>query len=350
MASYLKRGKRWQALVRVARHPPQFKTFTLKRDAVAWATATETKLRNSVATTSAQGQQALHTPFHALLRRYKAEILPRKAPLTQQQQGFVINSLIFQDASGRYRYPLVALLTTELTREAVGSFIEQRLHVDKVKPQTLRNDIGILGHCFTVATKEWGLPAQANPFYLPVLPKKQATAPPQRITRELESLILETAKSCPYAAVFHPLIVVALHTGLRGIELLRLEWHDVDTTAQAIALPTQKTKNGKPRVVPLDSAALSALSSLARLSSYVFPMSRRQLTYAWSKLRQQAEIDTHFHWLRHEFISRCRDADIPSYYIMKLSGHSSEKMLNVYSHADDKLLRSYMDKLENRTA
>lgn len=357
MATYRRRPKkgprgRWQATVRVARHESEYRTFDTKKEAKDWAIAREAELRNSAVQGTEQGRQALRAPFYALLNRYKDEILPEMRPLTQRVEGYRIKRLTRRSESGRLQYPIVGLLTSEITPSEVKKFIRQRLDDEHVKESTLKLDIARLGHCYTVAIRDWGMPAQTNPFYQPRIkrrrtdetpeePKSDQERKPARISPAQERKILKAAKEGPHAEIFHPLVVAALHTGIRGIELLRLSWDELDFKAELIRLPGHKTKNGKPRVVPITPVVEKALKALPRDSDRVFSLTRNQISYAWQELKGKTGIETWFHDLRHEFISRARDAGIPNYLVQQIAGHGSMAMTDRYSHQDEELLREF---------
>ena len=101
-----------------------------------------------------------------------------------------------------------------------------------------------------------------------------------------------------------PLILIAIETGLRQVELVKLMWSDIDLDSRL--LKVRDTKNGEDRVVPMSNKALSILKSLPRLGAKVFNASHSSLQNAWKRLiKRSGLIDLHFHDLRHEAISRC---------------------------------------------
>jgi integrase len=82
-------------------------------------------------------------------------------------------------------------------------------------------------------------------------------------------------KACAESAwpALHTLVLVAITTGARKGELIRLEWADIDLkTGRALV---SETKNDEPRTLPLAGKALEALRALklndSARSEYVFP-------------------------------------------------------------------------------
>lgn len=68
-------------------------------------------------------------------------------------------------------------------------------------------------------------------------------------------------------------IALAPHTGLRGGELLGLEWRRVDLKAAVLYLEGRGVKSGKRRSVSLNSIAREALLSRARFRAQHRPVS-----------------------------------------------------------------------------
>ena len=57
-----------------------------------------------------------------------------------------------------------------------------------------------------------------------------------------------------------PLVELAVETGMRQGELLRLQWSDIDWVSRTLAIP--ETKNGESRTVPLTASAQRFLEQL----------------------------------------------------------------------------------------
>jgi integrase len=139
---------------------------------------------------------------------------------------------------------------------------------------------------------------------------------------------------------FLPHVQIALHTGMRMSEQYGLKWKQVDLEMKQIHL--HKTKNGHPRVVRLNSVAVSALQSLhspkTKLSDYVFPSVRTgealQGSRGWfpTALEKAGIEDFTWHCLRHTFASRLAMASVDLRTIAELLGHRTLQMVMRYSH------------------
>jgi len=114
-----------------------------------------------------------------------------------------------------------------------------------------------------------------------------------------------------------PLITIAIHTGMRRGELLKLTWNAVDFVSGTIHV--REAKSGEGRRIPMSATAHRTLSALrqarrkrlsARVvnrneaSGYVFTAPEggfmANLARAWYPALERAEVaDLHFHDLRH---------------------------------------------------
>jgi len=102
-----------------------------------------------------------------------------------------------------------------------------------------------------------------------------------------------------------PLLVTALHTGLRKGELLALTWKDIDFAANILRV--ERSKNGEKRALPLSRTVQSVLKGIKvrSMTGRVFPISVRSLRVAFEAALEKAEIENfHFHDLRHSFATR----------------------------------------------
>lgn len=145
-----------------------------------------------------------------------------------------------------------------------------------------------------------------------------------------------------------PLLLLALETGMRRSELLRLEWRDISIPQKTAHL--RETKNNKTRTVPLSRHARRALDDLMQLAKnrremleepprldlmLVIPVSANAVKKAWQRCRQRAELpDLRFHDLRHEATSRLFEKGFNIMEVASITGHEDLKMLKRYTHMD----------------
>ena len=146
-------------------------------------------------------------------------------------------------------------------------------------------------------------------------------------------------------------ITLALITAARAGELLGLRWEHVTEDA----LLFLETKNGKPRRIPLAPSARTVLASLPRVPGrpYVFTNAgtgdRYTVNGALHVFRRAVERagirtgDVTLHTLRHTAISRMIAKGHNDHVVMAISGHSSTRMLERYTHPTDELKLEAVD-------
>src|SRR2546428_5639285 len=109
---------------------------------------------------------------------------------------------------------------------------------------------------------------------------------------------------------FRPLVAVAMLTGMRRSELLRLRRSDVDVDTGSVCV--RRDKAGDGRWVVLSAEALEMLRGIRRnrvLSSLVFTTSEGQslqnnFKRYWNQARAKAKLEAfRFHDFRHTFAS-----------------------------------------------
>jgi integrase len=138
-------------------------------------------------------------------------------------------------------------------------------------------------------------------------------------------------------------IRLALHTGMRRGELLKLTWRDVDF--DGAVLHVRDPKNSRDRALPINAEARTVLLQLqpSRAEDRVFAFV--EMKRAWNSDCRIAEIeDLHFHDLRHTFVTRLADA----FTIAALLGHTTIQMASRYTHATDQDKVQAVQNLANR--
>jgi integrase len=130
-------------------------------------------------------------------------------------------------------------------------------------------------------------------------------------------------------------VVVALRTGARRAELLRLRWADLDMKRRTLTF--RETKNGRDRTVPMTETLRDLLQRLRRPldpSAYVLPRYEPMaLTRAFTRLAKRVGLDgLTFHDLRHDAASTLTMAGVPQRTVMELLGHRDPRMTVRYQH------------------
>ncbi len=135
-----------------------------------------------------------------------------------------------------------------------------------------------------------------------------------------------------------PIVLLALNTGLRHNEILRLRWSDV--LPDSLIVRDEKAASRHRREIPLNDEAQEILENWESSSEWVFPGrgGSRLTTFkkAWAAIRKDAGLmDVRFRDLRRTFGTRLlqRGSDIET--VRALLGHSDIRTTARYFRATD---------------
>lgn len=205
---------------------------------------------------------------------------------------------------------------------------------------TVRLELAIISHLYTVAAKDWGHEDLKNPIQMMRMP-----SPVRGRERRLHPM--EEAGLLAAAEGVHkrlkPLILLALETSMRRGELVALQWSDVNLKRRIALL--RDTKNGDARTVPLSTRAVAVLEDLPRTATRVFPVCGNWVSRRFHAACTQAGIhDLRFHDLRHEATSRLFELGrFTTVEISRITGHKTVAMLSRYTHLNAASLAEKLD-------
>lgn len=342
----------WKAVIRKTGWPTSSKTFRTKRDAEDWARRTEDEMVRGI---YIQRAPAERMTVEAALNRYLKEVTPTKRASTQTGEHKKAQVLIRHLG----KYSLAAL-----NAEIVAQFRDVRLTGDadesgRVIPRsnnTVRLELALLSHLFTVAIKEWGIGLLSNPVANIRRPAPGAGRN-RRLTKH-EQVRLLAAVDKYSNPMFGWIVRIAIETGMRLSEISTLRTHQVEIDRRLVRLDL--TKNSSPRTVPLTIEAArvmkEALENPLRLAEtdLIFfgepgkDGKRRPYLFdkAWVDAKRVAGLeDFRFHDLRHEAVSRFVEAGLSDQEVSAISGHKSMQLLKRYTHLRAEDLVGKLDKL-----
>lgn len=136
---------------------------------------------------------------------------------------------------------------------------------------------------------------------------------------------------------------------MRKSEILNLQWFDVQ--AERRLLHVRKTKNDRPRLVPINDTLVALLASLPKTSGYVMPSPRTggriyDFKRPFALARQKAKLnDFRFPDTRHPAASRIAEAGADAFALKEILGHSDIRMTPRYTHTTDDAKRRAVDSL-----
>ena len=200
-----------------------------------------------------------------------------------------------------------------------------------VSNATVNRELNSISKMFSIAVEnEW---LDENPCFkvkkLRVENKQERFLTEEEEARLLDACILDKA-------YLRPIIICALHTGMRKGEILNLRWSCVNFTHRYIDV--LKTKSGKARKIPLSNTLYQELDSVPKLTEFLFtnPATKKpyyDLKKPFQRLCDKAEItDLRFHDLRHTAATRMVKAGIDLIVVQELLGHHDIKTTMRYSH------------------
>lgn len=199
---------------------------------------------------------------------------------------------------------------------------------------TTNRYLALLGKMMNLAI-DWGLLTQNPVSRLKFFSEKANFRETILSLREEDDLL----KKCPPRLLL--IVQVALNTGMRRGEILGLRWCQLDLSARTIRL--DKTKSGKPRIVPINGYLFDILmrqKEKSGSSEFVFPNPStskpfRDVKRAFNKASTDAGIEgLRFHDLRHTFASRLVAAGVDLITVKDLLGHHSVKVTERYTHSN----------------
>ncbi len=238
--------------------------------------------------------------------------------------------------------------------ERVGGYGHYR-KAESAQMATILKELGLLRRMFNVARKQWKWKI-GNPVSDIELPKVRNER--VRYLSEAEhKRLFEALEKCEQKWL-KPLVIIAMHTGLRLTNLCELKWSEVNLFSNMITIEAEAMKNDDYLGMPLTGRAVQVLKELHKtpcISGHVFhdngvKLYDRKLQRAFSDALMKAKIENfHFHDLRHTFASYLRQKGVDLHSISKLLGHKDLRMTKRYAHLNVDSLRRAVSVLERES-
>lgn len=331
MATIRKHGHNWQAIIRLKDgYPPSYKCFPTKQEAKDWASREEARRRQEIYFPE---QVAKKHSLTIAIDKYIELILPSKP---KSARDILRHLNWWKEKLGNHA---LARLTPEVVAHHRKELMEGATSKGTQRSYaTVNRYMAALSVVLTYAVKECGW-ISANPL-LRISKLKESRGRERVLSKaECDRLLASCAKS--RNALLLPIVILAITTGMRQGEILNLTWGDVDLDQGIISL--KETKNGRPRSVPIVSAALKHIRrlSLNRKSHipFVFPSKKRfgriTIRRAWEEAVTRCSIENlHFHDLRHTFCTYAAKAGASNLQLRAAMGHQTSQMTDRYTHLD----------------
>lgn len=325
MGSVRCRGNRWHAQVRLSGFRSFTKSFDSKESALLWCRKKESHL---LANSHNQQDSEYPSLFSELCSEYAAD-------RSSKHKGVVAEKARIKTLSNS---PLGRVKVIYVTPNQVFEYFEARRN--KIQSGSLRKEYFLLKQIFKFGKAIYGICPLHDPLSLVETPPDSAHRD-RRLTVD-ERGILTNALKNHRNKVFADCTLLALETGMRRSEILRICRNDFDQESRVLTIPN--TKNGDTRRIPITKDASIIINRNLKSSSEenLFSISATCIQQAWKRLMTKLGInDLRFHDLRHEAISSFFEKGLSIAEVRLISGHRDIRQLFRYTHlrAEDILMK-----------
>lgn len=329
----------YRAQVRLRGHPSRSETFRNRKDAERWAASIESAILEGRHCPHARAQR---TRFDSLAQRYCDTVLA---------DGSVSRRSTAERHIAWWLKRLGTLTLAEITPDRIAEARDvlasqpctrgsKHLRTYRRSGATVNRYLATLSHILATAVTEWRL-LDRNPVR-DISKKKESRGRIRFLGDEERMRLLEACANSGWPAL-EALVLLAITTGARRGELIRLQWTDVTVDAPTPQAIVERTKNGDPRRLPLVGKALAAIRLLktqnAGRSRFLFPARRdpdksyEAFDAHWYAALEAAGIaDFRFHDLRHTCASYLASQGASLLEIADVLGHRTMAMVKRYSH------------------
>ena len=241
-----------------------------------------------------------------------------------------------------------------ITSQMVDSYKTMRMK-QKAAPKTIVLELSNLSHMLKMAVR-WQY-IEKNVAEIVEKPRLVKNSPRFLNQDEIQRLI-EGA----YGSHIYPLIVTALHTGMRKSELLNLKWTDIDFQQGTLSVQSKKdwhTKNYMSRTLQLTPVLRDVLleeinrqHSEEKLCEYAFIWKgeriKQDIRRSFRTALRNAGLENSgvtLHTLRHTFASQLVMAGVPLREVQALMGHQNYETTLRYAHLAEDHVKKQVLKL-----
>jgi len=218
------------------------------------------------------------------------------------------------------------LQIVRITHETAVEYRQYRHSQKTLSVATLNRDLIAARYVLN-----WGLRKQliiSNPLKGVRMERERKTKRPIVSVVE-ETLLLKSA-----AKHLQEIIICALDTGMRRIEILNQKWEDIDFHHRLLYVSRSKTAEGESREIPLTSRLLVLLTARKQTEGLVFTFGGQPLhrvKTAWKgALKRSKSRNLRLRDLRHTFNNRLIFSGVDREVRKSLMGHSDSEIHDVY--------------------
>ena len=328
----------YRVRIRIKGQPIQTASHPTRQEAVMWAKMREGEMLSGKHFPAKKANHRLAE----LVGRYTEDVLPRKQKITQRREGYLL---------AFWTKRLGGKGLTDITKADVVKIRNEFLK-HGAKSTTIHRYLNMLSHVLNTAIKDYDWLNENI-----VAKVSKPSLPPGRTRylsdEERQRLIVECRKSKNPS--LSDLVLLALHTGLRQGNLLRLRRRDIDLDQRTLTIA--RTKNTMPLVLPLVGKAYDVVKtrclSLVQ-DEYLFPHANKDMpvrSYCRAfeyAVKRAGLVNFHFHDLRRTAASYLVQAGVPIYVVSQVLAHTKVTTTQIYSHLDVRNLKDALTTLAQR--
>jgi integrase len=303
----------WRTKIRRKGYPALSATFDTKAEAQRWAAEIEGDMSRA---RFVDMREAESTTLEEALDRYYREVSSTKKGAKQELTR--INKWKKHRLAGK---GLAAIRSSDM-----AAYRDDELKAGK-STATVKLDLAVISHLFTVAIKDWGIEGLSNPVAKLRMPRGANERDRRPTAKELKEVIKAAGE---IHAEMPAIIEIAVETAMRRSELLGLRREHVRAKHALL----EDTKNGTRRLVPFSVRARTLIDSLpARIDGRVFSLVPHSVSQYFHRACKASNVeDLHFHDLRHEGTSRLFEKGLSIMEVASITGHKTMSMLKRYTH------------------
>lgn len=313
---------------------------------------------------SVHGTKTFNTKFRfgTKQKRLKIGVYPRISLATAREKVIAALQQVDEGLDPTRRRRSLDMRVEAVCREFVSLHARPRNRCWRETERILEREfVNAFGQCDIREIKRWhvlelmdaaiarGAPYQANRIHasvrkllnwtvergiLEVSPIVGLKSPTKEKSRERvmdDDEIVRLLRACRNDVYpFRHFVPFLLATAQRRGEVAALKWSDIDFDEKVWVIPADRSKNGKPHVVPLSLFALDVLKQIPRFDAcdWVFTTTRRSPVSGFSKmLRRVSEgsqtSDWRLHDLRRTAASGMARAGVEPHVVEKVLNHIS---------------------------
>lgn len=324
MATIIKRGESYRAVIRRLGHKTITKTFRTKTAAAAWARKIEADIDDG------KKPQVKGKTVSEVIQKYR-ELRDASRPIGEtSNEHYMLNHL--EEGLG-------TIYVSKLSTQDLIAWCLSRSE-EGAGPYTLDMEVSKLGTAMKYASSALGLPyslviEEARPtlkHYGLIGPGNQRDRRPS--DDELTRILCQLAS--PYADIVRFAVELAMRRG----EIGRITWADLNEQDKMILIRDRKhptKKNGNHKWVPLLGESFDIIQRQPKTEDRIFPVKLEDVSDLFLEAcRAEGIVNLHFHDMRHEAISRLFEKGYQIQQVALVSGHIDWRHLRRYANLKPK--------------